>query len=275
MLRNRTTRRRLAATGTTALALLALSGCYRVDLAMTVNTDETISGTATLAVNENTLALAELDIEDMLPNGAEDENEYIKSIDPYEQDELVGKTVTIEGAPLDYFADEGEHNITIEHVEDTYVLSGGMNLNAEDADPGAEAAAALLGGEAEILVAFTFPGEVLETNGSVQEGTNTVTWTLDDLSEPLDMHVVAKDEPASGLPAWALGVAGGVALLVVAGATVVVRRHGQRLAEDDDELGTDAPVDEDPSGDDGAAFDEWSTALGGQSGPTPPRFEQY
>ena len=267
MLRNRKTRRRLAATGSAALLLLTLSGCYRMDMSMTVNADETIDGIVTVAVSKDALEQTGASVENLIAADTIGDPEYIKSVEPYTKDDLVGKKFVLEGAPLDYFSTEGQDTITLKHVGDTYVLDGGMNLGP--ADDTSHMIDALLAGQGTIQ--FTFPGEVTETNGTLDEDSNTVAWTFEDLSQRLEMHAVAKDSPSSGVPVWLLGVGGAAALLIVVVVVVRLARAASAAAAAMDDY---SPVSEVGAGPGSATFTEWATTLDQLDPPPPPRYEE-
>jgi len=229
MLRTSIPARRLLVGATTAVAaLLALSGCFRIDMAVTVHEDDTVDGTAIIAVDKSVLSMTGGTIDDLVPDDAMSGDTVVE---PYAEGDLVGKKFTLKTMPLSKFNEDDDSesgsDLTIQHIGDTFVLDGTFDSGADDA--GGTGAADLP--DASVRFAFTFPGDVVEANGQIDEDTNTVTWSPKDLSAPLDMHAVAKDEPSSSIAPWMLYAGGGLALLVVLGVVVVIVRRSRREAE--------------------------------------------
>ena len=136
-------------------------------------------------------------------------------------------------------------SLSIERVGDTYEVNGVLDLGMEDADlegnPFEEQITEAFD-TAELRIAITFPGEVLETNGRVQ-GT-TVTWRPvfgerteitavasavpdsaggDDASEGTE---AAGSTESSGGDALRYAILGLIVLAVAVGVYVIVRRRG-------------------------------------------------
>ncbi|HEX4941469.1 MAG TPA: hypothetical protein VFW51_02965, partial [Actinomycetota bacterium] len=100
------TRRFWRVLGSAALAML-LAGCFKVNMDLDVAADNTVSGTAVVAVEESLLELsgqnvdqlfADMDLSD-LPDGSASE--------PYAEDGFVGRQITFEEVPLSEFTGNG------------------------------------------------------------------------------------------------------------------------------------------------------------------------
>lgn len=178
---------------------LALSGCLKLDMALTIAPD---------------------DIE-----GATQE--------PYEDDRFVGTLVRFEDVALNDLQEGSDtDSISIERVGDTSEVTGVMDLTSDDADLEGNPFEDQIGDAfdtAELRVAITFPGEVLETNGQVDGA--TVTW-VPVFGERTDLMAVASasgegsDPPGDGEEgAQAAGsssnVDGNTALYVILGLVIV------------------------------------------------------
>src|SRR5687768_9030608 len=158
--------RRTAAVAATTVALVSLSGCFKLDMDMTVNSDDTLDGVVILAISEDLADMAEEDsdlAEEDLPEEA--------TIEEYDEDGFVGQKVTLDGVSMadlnESFSSEGDTGgpgeWSLTHEGDEYRFIGDMDLTElasggeEDIDMGA-----FMQG-AELRVALTFPGEVTET----------------------------------------------------------------------------------------------------------------
>ena len=225
MLRIRTsTRRRLVVGVTTAAAgLLTLSGCFRIDMAMTIHSDDTIDATMIAAVNQSVLSMTGSTVDDLFPDSSVDGSTSA----PYSDGELVGKTFTIKNQPLSKFnegKDDGTGTMTVAHVNDTYVVDGTLDFSSGSTD---ETSLSMLK-SGTVKVAFTFPGKITDANGQIDAKTNTVTWQPSDPTQALTMHAVGKDAPENSIAPWMLYGGGGLVLLVIVGAVVLVAVCGCR-----------------------------------------------
>lgn len=225
---------RTVATATTLLALVTLSGCFKLDMDMEVKSDETIDGAVIVAVDKDLAGMAgsesddsELTAEDV-PEGA--------TIEEYDEGGFVGQKVTFEGISMDElntsFSEEGEtggpSGWSLTHEGGEYRFTGDMDLTDMAAEEDGLDMSAFMAG-AELRIAMTFPGEITESNGEVDG--NTVVWEPK-IGEANEMTAVA--EEGSGLSAGLVAaIAGAVALLllVVAGAFLLLRRRRSAAAD--------------------------------------------
>ncbi len=161
----------------TGLSLL-LAGCLKLDMAITIAPDDTVDGEIVFAVNKELLELTGQNIDDMLGDTAVPDDVEGATSEPYEDDRFAGTRVVFEDVALEDMQERSDpDSLSIERVGDTYVVNGVLDLGMEDADlegnPFEEQISEAFD-TAELRIAITFPGEVIETNGRVQ-GT-TVTW---------------------------------------------------------------------------------------------------
>jgi hypothetical protein len=161
----------------TGLTLL-LAGCLKLDMAITLSPDDTVDGEIVFAVNKELLELTGRNIDDMLGDTAVPDDVEGATTEPYEDDRFAGTRVVFEDVALEDMQERSDpDSLSIERVGDTYEVSGVMDLGTEDAElegnPFEEQITEAFD-TAELRIAITFPGEVLETNGRV-DGT-TVTW---------------------------------------------------------------------------------------------------
>jgi hypothetical protein len=206
---------------------LTLSGCFKLDMDLELESDDTVDGSIVLAVDRDQAEL--FGGEDALREAIQGQENSLLSEQPetgsietrdYEDDDWIGTETIFTDVALDEFngAETGELSITREG--DEFVVAGTLDLSGElGTDP--TSGAALSGAEAEISV--TFPGEVISSNG--EEDGNTVTWEPV-LGESLELQ--ARGSAEAGLP-WSLIVAV-VALigLVVIGIVLLVVVRGRQ-----------------------------------------------
>lgn len=157
---------------------LLLAGCLKLDMAITISPDDTVDGQMVFAVNKQLLELTGQDVDDVLGDTTVPSDVEGATQEPYEDEDFVGTQVTFEDVALSDLSEGSDpDSLTIVRTGDTYEVDGVMDLSTEDADlqgnPFEDQITEAFD-TAELRIAITFPGEVLETNGQV-DGT-TVTW---------------------------------------------------------------------------------------------------
>lgn len=200
------------------VAILATTGCLRITGDLTLNPDDTVSGTYTYAVSSATaeeLAMPTEDLAAELGASAVLDTFAHATSTPFEDGDLQGLTVTFTDEPLSSFNGSLPDGITITHTGEDFILDAPTlgDLSPEDA--------ATLE-EATLTLTVTFPGGVSEHNGTLS-GT-TVTWDLTTATEAPHAQGSAS---ARSLP-W--GIIGGgilVAAAAVSGFVLLRRRRAQ------------------------------------------------
>jgi hypothetical protein len=227
-----TVRTRLRRSATMAalvtLGVVALSGCFKLDMSLELSSDDTVDGSIILAVDR-----AQADLfggEDALREALAGEGDVFGE-DPttgsvetreYEDDDWIGNEYLFSDVALDEFSGAETGDLSITRDGDTFVVEGELDLSqGADADP---AAGALLE-SAETEISITFPGAVESSNG-VEDG-NTVTWEPRP-GEATEISAVGSAE--AGIP-WTL-IAAVIALLtlVVVGIVLLVVLRGRQSA---------------------------------------------
>ncbi|MFB7800329.1 LppM family (lipo)protein [Isoptericola sp. NPDC056134] len=209
-----------------AVGLLALAGCMKVDMDMTLSEDDTVSGSIVMAVS-NSLAetmgmepgelwkQAGGELSQNLPEGTSQE--------PYSDDEYTGTRYTFTDAPISQISGEGGEDLTITRDGDNYVVDGTMNLS-EGADQ-LKSLPQNVQDAFDVSLAITFPGPVSDATGAIDG--NTVTWTPK-VGENAEIHAVGAATAGSSFPWWIVGLVVG---LVVIGLVVwFVVRNNRRPA---------------------------------------------
>ena len=211
------------------LAIVSLSGCFKLDMSLELSPDNTVDGSIILAVNR---AQAELfGGEDALRESLSGEGGSLIDDAPdsgtietrdYEDADWIGNEYVFEDVGLDEFsgADTGELSITREG--DTFVVEGMLDLSQGTA-PDAGAAALLESAETEISI--TFPGAVQSSNG-VEDG-NTVTWSPK-AGESTELSAVGSAE--AGLPITLIAAVVALVGLVAVGIVLLVMLRGRQAA---------------------------------------------
>jgi LppM domain len=170
------TRRIRRALGSLAIALL-LAGCFKVNINLDVAADDTVSGTAVIAVDESLLELSGQSVDDLFADMDLSDLPAGSDAEPYREDGFVGQQVTFESVPLSEFAGSGALSATGEDLSivregDEFHVSGGFDMSGEEFT-GTEVPQEFLE-NFEFTIAITFPGEVVSATGDIDG--NTVTW---------------------------------------------------------------------------------------------------
>ena len=204
---------RLLALG--AMALL-LAGCFKVNMDVKVSPENTISGSAIIAVDESLIELsgqsADQLFEDMnmsdLPAGAQ--------VEPYEEDGFIGQRITFDEVSLEDFRGENTlsggaagDELDIVRRGDEFLVSGSIDMSGQDFT-GTEIPEEFMD-NFEFRVSITFPGEVKSATGDIDG--NTVTWEPT-IGENTKVEAVASAIPSKNSPLLMI-------LLIAAGALVL------------------------------------------------------
>jgi len=216
-----------------------LSGCLKYDLTLMVNDDDTLDGTLIVAVARE-FAVGE----DVLGRSGElTPSQGTVTKQAYEDADYIGSRYVISGVPIseiDALSSDSSTRFALSHQGDEYLFDASLdfNLGASDSIPTDDSFSA--------MVAMTFPGEVLESNGTIDG--NTVTWTQlrADAENNLTARASAVGNGQAGSPldskiAWWIWALGGAGVLAVAGLVIVLvlrKRRSNRAAAASAESGT-------------------------------------
>ena len=204
--------------GGAAIALL-LAGCFKVDMNLEVAADNTISGTAVIAVDESLLELtgqnvdqlfADMDLSDLPPGS---------TTEAYQEDGFVGQEITFAEMPLDEFAGNNAlsgsgtgEELNIVRQGDEFHVTGGFDMSGQEFT-GTDIPQQFMD-SFEFQISITFPGEVKSSTGDIDG--NTVTWAPT-FGENTRVEAVASAIPSSSSPLLMI-VLIAVAVLVLGGA---------------------------------------------------------
>jgi hypothetical protein len=215
-----------------AVALtLALGGCLKLDLAMTVSADDTVDGTMIIALDKS-LATATGQTEERLREQLAENAPTAApgtTVEPYDDGTYLGNKITFADVSLSELNKESDSAQSLRIVHDTqagtYTATGELDLSELRAT---EPVGAAFARTLDVKVAVTLPGTVIEHNGAL-DGT-TVTW-VGKAGEKLTMRAVSEEASAvAWVPVLAIGIP---TLLVIAGLVwwLVSRRRSAAAPE--------------------------------------------
>jgi hypothetical protein len=193
---------------------VALSGCIRYNVDMTLSQDNTASGTIVIAVQKGVGHEMGLASDQDALTQLFGESPFGPNFTPkdYADGNWVGKSYTFSGVDITNLADLAPLFAVTRDGDNFSVNGAGAPLTEDQKKE--------LPSGAESNVAITFPGPVIESNGTVKG--NTATWNPFTMTGPI--HATAKATGAgagSSFPTWTL-IAGGAALVILLGAAAVV-----------------------------------------------------
>jgi hypothetical protein len=235
--------------GCGAMALL-LAGCFKVDMDVEVAPDNTVSGSAIIAVDESLLQLSgqsadqlfkEMDLSD-LPAGA--------TVDRYQEDGFIGQEITFEDMPLEEFtrnntlsgsgASAGEE-LNIVRQGDEFHVTGAFDMTGQEFT-GTEVPQQFLD-SFEFRISVTFPGEVKSSTGEIDG--NTVTWEPK-IGENTRVEAVASAIPSESSPLLIILLIAVGALVLGAVAYMLTHRGAPAPAAGPIDEGTTMPIEATP-----------------------------
>lgn len=208
--------------------VLLLSGCLKYDLTLMINDDDTIDGTLIVAVARE-FAVGE-DIFGQSEEVTPSQGTVTK--EPYEDADYIGSRYLISGVPIseiDALSTDRSTRFSLTREGDEYSLDASLNFNLAGTE------AVPTDGSFSALVSFTFPGAVLESNGTIDG--NNVAWTQ--LRPDADNSLTARASAVangqagaasgSGTPWW-LWVLVGVGVLLLVGISIAFILRQRRAA---------------------------------------------
>jgi hypothetical protein len=203
--------------GVCAVALL-LSGCFKVNMDVEVSPENTVSGTAVIAVDESLLELsgqsADQLFKDMdlssLPAGA--------TTDKYQEDGFIGQKITFSDVPLAEFTGNNtlsgtgtgsSDQLNIVRQGDEFLVTGAFDMSGPEFTS-TEVPKRFLE-SFEFKISITFPGEVKSATGDIDG--RTVTWEPT-FGKNTPVEAVASAIPSASSPLLMI-------LLIAAGALIL------------------------------------------------------
>ena len=192
--------------GFVALVFL-MTGCIKLNMNLGINSDNTVSGTVEIGVQKELIDLTGQNVEDLLGRDAPLPNAPGVTVEPFDDGEFAGRHFILEDVPIEEFNSGGivgasgatgasgptggagaGDSLQITRQGDTFVVTGVLDLSralSGVTGPLAGTGGAQFSESADIKIAITFPGEVLQAPGGEIDG-NTVTY-LPEFDERLEI----------------------------------------------------------------------------------------
>jgi hypothetical protein len=213
-----------------AMALL-LSSCLKLNMDLTVSSDNTVSGTVIFAVDKELLQATGQSVDQVIgENPIASPGEEGVTTSPYEDDTFVGQRVTFDAVPIAQFAGaEGSDTLQIVREGDEFKVSGVLDLSSGTegtGDPQLDQILQKALETADISLTMTFPGEVVSSNGSIDG--SSVTWEPK-IGERTEIQAVAKATGGSSMLWLWIAIAAAVVLVVMV-AVFALRARGKKGA---------------------------------------------
>jgi hypothetical protein len=216
------------------LSTILLTGCVKMDLALEINSDKTVSGTLIYAISD---ALSELGTasEDTDPTAdLFDTSAEGVTVAEYKEDGYTGTKITLDRVPISAFNKQGGESggFQIIRDENLITLKGELDLSSgdtEDSDNSewGDALAKSLFATADLSISVKFPVKVLSTTGTISEDGRTVSWKPQ-LGEKVDLTTTV-ELPNRNL--IVIGIAAAALLLLIIAVLMVLKVRGRKKSE--------------------------------------------
>jgi hypothetical protein len=209
-----------------AIALL-LASCFKVDMTLDVSQDNTVSGSAVIAVDKQLVALSGQNVDDLFKNADSTNLPPGASVAPYDDGDFVGQEITFDSVPLEKFSGANDpltgagEELSITREGDEFHVSGNLDMSGQEFTGNDQIPQSVLD-SFEFVISITFPGEVKSATGEIDG--NTVMWEPK-FGENNRIEAIASAIPSGGSPlVWILIAAGVVIVLLVAFLLIRARR---------------------------------------------------
>jgi hypothetical protein len=181
--------RKAARVGAFVALALVLTGCIKLNMDLVINSDDTVSGLVQFGVQKELLELTGQSVDDLLGEVPLPSDAPGVTTEPFEDDEFAGQQFNFESVPIAQFNQSqvtgptgltgvpATDTLSITRQGDTFVVVGVLDMSGGvtgATNPFGGTGAELLQ-SADIQIAITFPGDVIEATGGQIDG-NTVTY---------------------------------------------------------------------------------------------------
>lgn len=186
----RRARRRLAAVALAATVAVALTGCMKMDVALTLHDDDTADGSMVMAVSDDFAKSIGQDPQTLWDQiGSELESDVGDdgtTTEPYHEGGYTGTRFVVERTPISELSDgplgdaaDGD-TLSVTRDGDEFVVSGSVDMSEDLADQGSDLPSGVDAGDVlDVRLSFTFPGAVVSADDAATVDGRTVTWRLD------------------------------------------------------------------------------------------------
>jgi hypothetical protein len=209
-----------------AIALL-LASCFKVNMTLDVAQDNTVSGSAIIAVDKQLVQLSGQSVDDLFKNADSANLPPGATVEPYDDGDFVGQEITFDSVPLEKFAGTSDpltgtsEQLSITRQGDEFHVSGNLDMSGQEFTGNDQIPQQVLD-SFEFVIKITFPGAVTSATGRIDG--NTVTWEPK-FGENNRIEAVASAIPSGGSPLiWIVIAAGVLVVLLVAFLLIRARR---------------------------------------------------
>jgi hypothetical protein len=168
------------------VAVVSVAGCAKITAAFQVKSNNTVSGTAVIAVQKQYAKGLNKNSFSGLPSSAK--------VVPYNQGGYIGEKATFQGVSLSFMnqnkgSSSGPSVVLLRQGKDFILTLPAQKTSASQS--GGTGAVAMLEAEIQLTYTFTFPGKVISSSGPVQVKGNTASIDIQDLVKSQTIRVVA------------------------------------------------------------------------------------
>jgi len=212
--------------------LLVTSGCMKVNMDLTVNGNDTVSGSIIIAFSKEAINTAKsLGSESALSTDSLIKEQPGITVEQFMDADYQGRKVTFEERPFNEFTTGTDaDSLTFTRNGNIISVTGAIDMAGEDPSlidqVRTNPLTSNLFSKSDISVSITMPGKVTSTTGLI-EG-NTVTFK-GELGENIMIDVQADDSSPFGLIAIAIG---GLVLAGAVGAGVLLLNRRKKAAQE-------------------------------------------
>ena len=208
-----------------------LTGCVKMDLALEINSDKTVSGTLIYAISD---ALSELgttsdkkdpttDLFDTTAKGV--------TVTPYKENGYTGTKIILDRVPISAFNKQGGESggFQITRDQNRITLKGALDLSTGESGGSensawGDALAKSLFATADLNISVKFPVKVLSTTGTISQDGRTVTWKPQ-LGEKVDLTTTVELPNKNFI---AVGIIGAAVLLALVILLIVMKSRKKK-----------------------------------------------
>ena len=179
-----------------AAAVLALSGCIKLDMDMKLGKNEKLNGTFIVGVSTQLLTLAGQTKADIIKSMKESSSDIPKGakVETYDKDGYIGQKITFKDLPASEFsklngaaagataaaggaASSSGNDLKLAKVKGNWQFSGTIDLSSGSDSSTPDLSALGKAATPSVRIKMTFPGKILKHDKFGKVDGNTVTWT--------------------------------------------------------------------------------------------------
>lgn len=239
-----------------------LTGCVKMDIALTVNKDKTMSGTVVLALADSIAGLDSSGSSSGTSGTGGLDNLLDKkakgvTVSKYHQGGFTGEKVTFDHSPLKAFssASQKDGSFAIDIKGNKAYISGSMDLSStgtssSNSSSTDDALAKAMFASAQFRISVTFPGKITKSTGEISEDRRTVTWNPA-FGEKTDLATTVQLDTPINFVLWAIG---GLLFIALVFLLIIINRRKKAAPILTGDV-TDPPVE-------GEGFDDTHKGIG-------------